>query len=82
MNPWELFQEQMVRARKPHVCDDCGLQIAAGETYERIQVWCGAYAQLRYHVRCGLAGGKSRHWATWLLETGGAEVEQYPRQRR
>jgi predicted membrane-bound spermidine synthase len=60
---FRFFQEHFVRARKPHICDNCARVIQSGETYERNQVWCGIYATLRYCSDCRPTEGRAPlHW--------------------
>jgi hypothetical protein len=61
--PWDFYDQRIVKARKPHKCCECYREIAAGSEYECITGKCDGYID-RYktcldcmNIRRGLACG-------------------------
>ena len=51
--PWTFYHAKRVKARKPHVCDECQREIASGERYETASgLWDGNLDTFRTCRRC------------------------------
>lgn len=49
----EFYHEEMVRARKPHKCCECGFTISIREEYMRCSgKWEGEISVFRQHLAC------------------------------
>ena len=50
---WDFCTLTNPTARKPHVCDDCGQEIAAGTAYRKLQgKWDGRMMSYKSHPDC------------------------------
>ena len=55
-DPPEVYQERDVKARKPHVCSECGREIAVGEIHQYIKgLWDGSWSTVRTCQHCAAA---------------------------
>lgn len=49
----EFYEQETLRARKPHKCVECGRIIQAGETYEYVRgKWDGDFLQFHTCTHC------------------------------
>jgi hypothetical protein len=54
----DVWDEEMVRARKPHRCDECRTEIPTGVRYIRIgSLYEGQWETLRMHFECRVLWG-------------------------
>lgn len=48
-----MYHEEIVTARKPHHCCECGLTIAKGEQYESVSgMWDGRFDRIKTCLPC------------------------------
>lgn len=49
----DVFEEDMIKARKSHTCCECGSEIRPGETYQRVKgLWDGSWSNHKTCLRC------------------------------
>ena len=54
--PWAIYNEARRKARKTHICEECGRGIAAGEEYLRIEGLCdGKWSTYKLCQHCDAA---------------------------
>jgi len=57
----ELYRESMPKARKQHVCCECGATIDPGEIYQRVEgMWEGDFATYKTCEFCANVRKKAR----------------------
>lgn len=62
-----MYNEDIVKARKPHRCCECGLTIAKGEKYQVVSgMWDGRFDRIKTCMLCM----ETREKATEGLRTG------------